>query len=217
MTNLTNLGFLKGAIMETIVSTYNANEQPNAAPMGIKTEDMKHIVIQPYTSSMTYANLQSKRCAAINVTSNPELYYRTAFKEANPGGRTPLEWFEKVETVDAPGLRMADAFVEVSVLDIKSLGAERAEVSCDVQLIKTSSLLPKVYCRATFATIESIIHATRVKLFLAGDRQKQEQARRLIELIEHYNAIVNRIAPNSRYSAIMADLTQRINSWKDES
>lgn len=217
MTNLTNLGFLKRAIMETIVSTYNANEQPNVAPMGVKTEDMKHIIIRPYISSLTYANLQSKRCAVINVTSNPELYYRTAFKETNPEGRTPLEWFEKVETVDAPRLRMADAFVEVSVLDIKPLGAERAEVLCDVRLIKASSLLPKVYCRATFATIESIIHATRVKLFLAGDKQRQEQAHRLIELIEHYNAIVNRIAPNSRYSGIMADLTERINSWKVKS
>jgi hypothetical protein len=217
MTSLTNLGFLKGAIMETIVSTYNMNGQPNAAPMGVKTEDMKHIVIRPYTSTLTYTNLQSKKCAVINVTSNPELYYRTAFKEANPDGRIPTEWFEKAETVDAPRLQMADAFVEVSVVDIKSLGAERAEVFCDVKLIKASSLLPKVYCRATFATIEAIIHATRVKLFLAGDRQKQEQAHRLIELIQHYNAIVNRVAPKSRYSEIMADLAERINSWKVKS
>ena len=217
MTNLTNLGFSKGAIIETIVSTYNANGKPNAAPMGAKTEDMKHIVIRLYTSTLTYTNLQSKKCAAINVTSNPELYYRTAFKEVNPEGRVPLEWFEKGETVDAPRLLMAEAFVEVTVVNIKSLGNERAEVLCDVQLIKASSLLPKVYCRAKFATIEAIIHATRVKLFLAGDKKRQEQAYRLIDLIEHYNAVVNRTAPNSRYSEIMADLTQRINSWKVES
>ena len=217
MNNLASLGFLKNAIMETIVSTYNANGQPTAAPMGMKTEDIKHIVIRPYTSTLTYTNLQSKRCAVINVTSNPELYYRTAFKEANPEGKIPPGWFEKAETVDAPRLQMADAFVEVSVVDTKSLGAERAEVLCDIQLIKASSLLPKAYCRATFATIEAIIHATRVKLFLAGDRQKQEQAHRLIELIQHYNAVVNRVAPKSRHSTIMADLTRRINSWKVKS
>ena len=217
MDNLASLGFLKNAIMETIVSTYNANGQPTAAPMGVKTEDIKHIVIRPYTSTLAYTNLQSKRCAVINVTSNPELYYRTAFKEANPEGKIPPGWFEKAETVDAPRLQMADAFVEVSVVDTKSLGAERAEVLCDIQLIKASSLLPKAYCRATFATIEAIIHATRVKLFLAGDRQKQEQAHRLIELIQHYNAVVNRVAPKSRHSTIMADLTQRINSWKVKS
>jgi hypothetical protein len=215
MNNLTSLGFFKNAILETIVSTYSADEQPTAAPMGVKTGDMKHILIRPYISTLTYTNLQSKRSAVINVTSNPELYYRTAFKEANREGKIPLEWFEKAETVDAPRLRMADAFVEASVVDVKLSGTERAEVLCSVGLIKSSSLLPKVYCRASFATIEAVIHATRVKLFIAGDRQKQ--AYRLIELIEHYDAIVNCVAPKSRCSAIMADLTQRINSWKVKS
>jgi len=217
MTNLANLGFLRETTVEVIVSTYGANGQPNAAPMGVRTEDMKHIVIRPYMSTVTYANLQSKRCAVINVTSNPELYYRTAFKEANPEGQMPSEWFEKAETVDAPRLCMADAFVEVSVVDIKSLGAERAEVLCDVKLVRASSLLPKAYCRATFATIEAIIHATRVKVFLAEDEEKQREARRLMGLIEHYHALVNRVAPNSNYSAIMADLTERINKWRTKS
>lgn len=217
MNNLANLGFLKNAILEAIVSTYDANEQPTAAPMGVKTEDMKHIIIRPYTSTLTYTNLQSKRCAVVNVTSDPRFYYCTVFKEADLEGNIPLEWFERAETVDAPKLRAADAFIEVSVIDIKSLGAERAEVLCNVKLIKASSLSPKAYCRATFATIEAIIHATRVKLFLAGDRQKQEQAHRLIELIKHYKAVVNRVAPNSRYSEIMDDLAKRINSWKAKS
>jgi hypothetical protein len=214
MNNLASLGFLKNAIVETIVSTYNANGQPTAAPMGVETKDMKHIVIRPYTSTLTYTNLQSKRCAVVNVTSDPELYHRTAFKEANPEGKIPTEWFEKAETVNAPKLRMAEAFVEVFVSDIKLLEAERAEVLCGVKLIRAPSLLPKAYCRAKFATIEAVIHATRVKVFSAGDRQKREQAHRLVELIEHYNAVVNRVAPNSRYSGIMTDLTQRINSWR---
>jgi len=217
MHSLASLGFLKDAIVETIVSTYNASGQPNAAPMGVKTMDVNHVVIRPYTATLTYRNLQSKRCAVINVTSNPELYYRTAFKEANFEAEITHEWFENAETVDAPRLRLADAFVEVSVVHVKSLTADRAEVLCDVQFVKASNLLPKAYCRATFATIEAIIHATRVKLFLAGDKSQQEQAHKLMELIEHYNAIVNRVAPESRYSRIMADLVQKINSWKVES
>jgi len=217
MNNLTSLGFLKNVIVETIVSTYNANGQPNAAPMGVKTEDATHVVIRPYTSTLTYKNLQSKKCAVINVTSNPELYYRTAFKETNPKAEVSHDWFENAEAVDAPRLRVADAFIEVSVAHIKSLDAERAEVLCDVQLVKAPSSLPKAYCRATFATIEAIIHATRVRLFLAGDRQMREQAYKLIELIEHYNAVVDRVAPQSRYSRIMADLTQKVNSWRVKS
>jgi hypothetical protein len=217
MNSLANLGFLENIILETIVSTYNANGEPNAAPMGVKTEDMKHLIIRPYTSSLTYANLQSKQCAVVNITSNPELYYRTTFKEVNPKGRIPSEWFEKAEKVDAPKLRVADAFIEVSVIDINLSEAERATVLCDVQLVKAPNLLPKAYCRAVFATIEAIIHATRVKLFLKGDQEKRKEAYRLIGLIDHYSALVSRVAPDSRYSAIMADLKKRIDSWKVES
>jgi hypothetical protein len=215
MTEITDLGFSEGVIVETVVSTYNVDGQPNAAPMGAIMTSPQRLVLRIYTSSLTYKNLQSKRCAVVNVTSDPEVFYRTAFKEANPKGRMPQEWFEKAETVDAPRLRTADALIEVTVADIRPFDAERAEVLCDVELVKASSVLPKVYCRALFATIEAIIHATRVKTFMIhGDRQKREQALKLLEMIRECHDVVNRVAPNSRYSEIMADLNQRVDSWR---
>jgi hypothetical protein len=213
---LADLGFSKGIITETIVSTYNVEGQPNAAPMGVTMENSQRIAIRPYTSALTYKNLQLKRCAVINVTANPELYYRTAFKETNPKGRIPQEWFEKAETVDAPKLRMADAHIEVSVADITAFDAERAVATCQVRLIKAPKVLPKVYCRASSAIIEAVIHATRVQV-LVNDRNEQKHVRRLLEMIKNCNEVVNRVAPNSRYSEIMADLTKRIGSWRAKS
>jgi len=214
---LDDLGFLKGSIGETIVSTYDVDGQPNAAPMGVVIESNERLLIRPYLSSLTYKNLQTKKCAVVNVTSNPELFYLAAFKEANPDGNLSPELFEKAETVDAPRLRAADAIVEVLVAETGSFSTERAEFLCNVQLVKASKALPKVYCRALFATIEAIIHATRIKPFLRGDKQEQERAFRLLELVEICQDVVNRTAPNSRYSEIMADLTQRINLWRNES
>jgi len=211
------LGFLKGSIGETIVSTYDVDGQPNAAPMGVVIESNERLRIRPYLSSLTYKNLQTKKCAVVNVTSNPELFYLTAFKEANPDGNLSPELFEKAETVDAPRLRAADAIVEVLVAETGSFSAERAEFLCNVQLVKASKALPKVYCRALSATIEAIIHATRIKPFLRGNKQEQERAFRLLELVEICQDVVNRTAPNSRYSEIMADLTQRIKLWRNES
>jgi len=153
----------------------------------------------------------------VNLTSNPELFYLTAFKEANPDGKLSPELFEKAETVDAPRLRTTDAFIEVLVAETGSFSTERAEFLCNVKLVKASKKLPKVYCRAQFATIEAIIHATRIKPFLRGDKQEQKQAIRLLELVELCQDIVDRTAPKSPYSEIMADLTQRINSWRKES
>jgi hypothetical protein len=212
MTKMIDLGFSKGIIVETVVSTYNVDGQANAAPMGAVMESTQRMAIRLYTSSLTYKNLQSRRCAVVNLTSDPELYYRATFKEANPNGKMPQGWFEKAETVDAPRLRMADALIEVFVAEINSFDAKRDEALCDVKLVKASRGLPRVYCRALFATIEAIIHATRVKTFLNDN--KQEQAIKLLEIIEYCHDVVNRVAPNSRYSIIMADLTRMVDSWR---
>jgi hypothetical protein len=217
MTNLDDLGFLKDTIGETIISTYDMDGQPNAAPMGVLMKSNKLLLIRPYTSSLTYKNLQAKRCTVVNVTSNPKIFYLTAFKEANPDEQLSPKLFEKAETVDAPRLREADATVEVSVAETHSFNSERAEFLCSVQLVTSSKELPKVYCRAQFATIEAIVHATRIKPFLSGDKQDQERAFRLIALVEICSDIVDRTAPNSLYSEIMGDLTQRIRFWRKES
>jgi hypothetical protein len=213
---LADLGFSKGIITETIVSTDNAEGQSNAAPMGVTIENAQHIAIRPYTLTLTYKNLQLKRCAVINVTANPELYYRTAFKETNPEGIIPQKWFEKAETVDAPKLRMADAHIEVSVADITAFDAERATALCQVRQIQAPKALPKVYCRASSAIIEAVIHATRVQV-LVNDRNEQKHVRRLLKIIKNCSDVVNRVAPNSRYSEIMTDLTKRIDLWRAKS
>lgn len=217
MSKLPDLGFSKGTIVETIISTYSTDGQPNAAPMGVIMKNEKHIIIRFYNSSLTYRNLLSKKYAVVNVTSNVETFYRTAFKEANPTGKIPLNWFEKAESVDAPRLRSAEATVEIALAKMKPIDDERTEALCDVKLIKTTKTVPKAYCRALFATVEAIIHATRVKAYLNGDEQQREQALKLLEIIEDYRALVNRVAPNSRYAEIMSDLTKLVNSWRVES
>ena len=217
MTELTDLGFSREMITETIISTYDDQRQANAAPMGVTIKNTKQIVLRIYTSSSTYKNLQVKRCAVVNVVTDPELFYQTAFKYNETKSSLPREWFETAELVDAPRLRKAEAHIEVAIDAVRPLKDGRAEITCEVKLIRASKILPKVYCRALFATIEAIIHATRVEVFMEqGHREKKEQALKLIELIEECNNVVNRVAPNSRYSEIMEDLIGHINSWRVE-
>ena len=209
---LTDLGFSKGIIAETIVSTYNTDGKPNAAPMGAIMEDEQKIIINLFNSSSTYRNLQANRCAVINLTSNIEVFYKTALKEANPDGKLPEEWFEKSDSVNAPKLRLADATIDVSVIDMAPIGTEKTTVTCNVKQVNTTKKYPQVYCRAMSATVEAIIHATRVKAFINNEKQ-QKHISKLLEMIENCNDVVNRVASNSPYSAIMADLMMRIDSW----
>ena len=216
MIKIADLGFSEGVIVETIVATYSMDGQANAAPMGAIMASPQRLILKIYTSSLTYKNLLSKRCAVVNVTSDPELFYRTAFKEeGNLNDNMPQELFEKAKTVDAPRLRKADAHIEITVADIQPFDAERAELVCQVELVQASRSLPKAHSRALSATIEAIIHATRVKAFIMhGEKQKREKALKLLETIEECTDLVNRVAPNSRYSEIMADLNQKIDSWR---
>jgi hypothetical protein len=217
MVNLCNLGFRKEIIGETIVGTYDLDGLPTAAPMGIVIESNEKLIIRTFTSSSTYRNIQRTKCAVVNVTSNPELFYLTAFKEVNPGGKLSESLFQKAEIVDAPRLWAADATIEVSVAEISSISPASAELLCNVRFVKALKKLPKVYCRAQFATIESIIHATRIKHFLSGTKNEKKQAIKLLEQVNVCEQLVKRTAPNSCYSEIMADLTRMIIVWRKES
>jgi len=215
MESLKRLGFRRNMIMETVVSTYSEDgNEPNAAPMGVVTKDMQRLIIRPYVASLTYENLKTKKCAVVNVTSDPKVYYRTALKEIHPYGKIAPDWFVKAESVEAPRLRMADAFIEVSVINIKSINKIRSEVLCDIKLIAMKNVLPRAYCRGTFACIEAIIHATRVKMYL--NEGKKREAQKLINLIAHYKELVNRVAPKSTYSQLMSDLIHKVDSWRAE-
>ena len=214
MARLSDLGFLKNVIVEIIVSTYNTDGGPNAAPMGVTMMDERHLAIDLFNSSTTCTNIKSNKCAVINLTSNIEVFYKTAFKEANPDGMLPQEWFEKAKAVNAPKLRSAEATIDVSVTNLVALGPEKTRATFTVDFVEAHKY-PQVYCRAFGATIEAIIHATRVKAFI-DDEKEQKRVSELSKKISYCNDVVNRVAPGSSYSLVMADLMKRINSWEQK-
>ena len=215
MAKLIDLGFSKGIIFETIVSTYNHDGTPNAAPMGAILQNSQRIKLNIYNSSTTSFNLKTNKCAVINITSNIELFFKTAFKEVNVDGKLPQDWFEKSEAVAAPKLQLADATVDVSNIDLVAVGGEKTSFSCRVEQVNISKMCPQVYCRAMGLTLEAIIHGTRVKAFVK-DQKKKQQVEQLLQIIGNCNDVINRTAPNSAYSDIMSDLMKRINSWRDK-
>jgi hypothetical protein len=213
MVKLADLGFCEGIVFETIVSTYNENGYLNAAPMGIIMQDERQLIINLFNSSLTYKNLHANKSAVINLTSNIEFFYKTAFKETNINGTLPQEWFEKAETVNAPKLKFADATIEITVNGMTPISNAKTRALCNVKLVNESKAYPHAYCRAMSAAVEAIIHATRVKA-LINDEQEQEHVAKLLELIQNCNDVVNRVATKSQYSEIMADLLRRIDLWR---
>jgi hypothetical protein len=213
MAKLSDLGFLKGVIAETVVSTKSKEGKPNAAPMGVVKEDEEHLTIDFFNSSTTFHNILACKSAVINLTSNIEVFYKTAFKEANPDGKLPLEWFEKAKVVDAPKLRLAEVAVEISIDKMVSIGNAKTRAIFKVELIQSAPKYPQAHSRAMSQTLEAIIHATRVKA-LINDPKQQEKVKHLLEMIDDCHKVVDRVAPNSPYSIVMADLIRRIELWR---
>jgi hypothetical protein len=213
---LTELGFLKGIVAECIISTYNIDGKPNAAPMGVALQDEQHLSVDLFNSSQTYRNIKAHRCAIVNLTGNVEVFYRSTFKETNPHGELPSEWFGKAHFVNAPKLNLAEASIEVSVEHLELLltkGTMKTHALLKVESIQTTQKYPQVFSRAMSLTVEAIIHATRVKILL-DDESQQKRVAKLLEVISDCRQMVNRVAPNSSYSLVMDDLTQRIEGWR---
>ncbi|MFH1327597.1 MAG: DUF447 domain-containing protein [Candidatus Bathyarchaeota archaeon] len=210
---LQKLGFPSKQIIEVIVSTYGDGDFPTAAPMGVMSENDK-LVLRPYTATQTYRNLREHKCCVVNLTTDPDLFYRTALKEVNKDGKVPLEWFGKASTVEAPMLKKADVSIEASVVSQMNESIGRAKFICEVLKIEVANHMPQPYCRATFALLESIIHATRVKEFLPREIKESDS---LIASISNYKQLIEKVAPNSNYARIIDDLYSRVTSWRSES
>lgn len=183
--------------------------------MGATMQNQEILTIDIYDSSQTSRNLKTNKSAVINLTIAVELFYKTAFKETNPKGRLPLDLFKRTETVNAPKLHLADATIDVSVVNMDPIGEGKTRFICKVEGINATMTYPQVYCRAMPATLEAIVHATRIKAY-ANDEKKKEQVSHLLRTINNCNDLVNRTAPNSTCSAVMADLMKRIDSWRKQ-
>ncbi len=212
LTKLKDLGFLEGIVAETIISTYDKDGKPNAAPMGVMLEDGQ-LISKLYNSTSTLRNIKANPSAVVNLTSNIEIFYKTALKEVNIDGKLPETLFEPAKLVKAPKIQHAEAKIEVAAISLASVGKEKTKVTFKVKLIEAPKKYPQIHSRAHAATIEAIIHATRVKLFINDEKQKK-RVRTLLKMIANCSDIVNRTAPNSKYSSVMADLNKRIDTWR---
>lgn len=209
-----HLGLTENHIYEVVLSTYGREGRPHAAPMGMTFRQPREIIIRPFKTSLTYNNLCESRCGVVNITSDPELFYRTAFKETLPSGESPQEWFETAKKVKAPRLKLAPYHIEFVVKWIGEESRERAIISCEVKGFKGEKIFSRPYCRAAFASIECIIHATRIKEYLS--RGWVETAEELIRLVNNYRSLCERVAPHSKYTKIVDELLAFIEIWRQQ-
>jgi uncharacterized protein len=146
-------------ILEGLVSTTGVDGSPHLAPMGPEVDAaMRQLVLKPFATSTTFANLKRTGRGVFHVTDDVEQLARSAIGAAEPAPR----WIE-----DSPatgdwilaGACRWYAFRVVAIDDSRERVRMQAEVTVSGRL--------RDFCgfnRAQYAVVEAAILATRVGL-----------------------------------------------------
>ncbi len=153
-------------IIESIVTTLDADGHANFAPMGIEWGEAA-IVLKPFLETTTFRNLQVRGAAVVNFTDDVLVFARAAL--TNPT-------FPSVPAERVRGVRLADACswheVEVTKLDDTP---PRARV--ETQVVHSGRGREFLgFNRARHAVLEGAILCTRIHL-LPHEQIREEMTR----------------------------------------
>ena len=167
---LDRIGFGRGSIVESVLTTLNPDGSVNATPMGVIRKGAVQLEIRPYKSSRTHSNLNRNPEACVNVICDPTIFLVTAFKEEKFDFSSPR--FSHDNSIE-----QADAVVFLTMLKRKEIDKERSSFVGEASSIKLITESPTVFSRGRAQAIEAIIHATRIEYYLKN--------RKLVEAEDH--------------------------------
>ncbi|MFQ5887318.1 MAG: DUF447 domain-containing protein [Candidatus Hydrothermarchaeales archaeon] len=189
------LGFKEGAISECIVTTFNEDHSPNAAPIGVVLKDGKAIM-KLHTFSDTYRNLIKSNCCVLNIVFDPFLFLKTAIVGQGKGkDELEIETKQVAEAthIEAPYISDADAYIELKLrsheereMHDRHGKAKVSIVRCEIESINVIKEYPLAINRGLFAAIE---------LAILLSRGEKKGARRYLQIMkktldnEEYNKI----------------------------
>ena len=158
-------------ILEGIVTTLNAQGEPNIAPMGphVDGPDFERFVLRPYPTSQTYRNLKEHGEGVLHVTDDVLLLAQAAV-----GRIAPLPALRTAEKVRGVVLADACRFHEFRVV---ALDESEARVRIEAVVVHTGKVRDFFgFNRAKHAVVEAAILATRTA-FLPKEEIEAEYRR----------------------------------------
>lgn len=157
-------------IIEGLVTTLNADRTVNLAPMGPRVEPpMDRLLLRPFQTSTTFANLRRHGEGVFHVTDNVELLAHCAV-----GAPATLPELRPAEAIDGLIVTGACRWYAFRVRSIDTSG-ERAEIDAEV-VDRGVEREFFGFNRAKHAVLEAAILATRIGI-LSDDEIRAEIAR----------------------------------------
>jgi len=179
-------------ILESIVTTTNADGSTNVSPMGPRItfndgslentptalaysgsdgdDAFSRFELRPFDTSATFANLKRERQGVMHVDDNVELFAQSAIGKINHPNLPPLR---KAETIQGRIILSACRAYEFKVESIDE-GGSRMSLICKVEKVHRMRDFFG-FNRAKHAVIEAAILATRIDFLPAKEIQQQFQ------------------------------------------
>jgi len=187
--SITTLPFQSEIIYEVIITTYDQQNQPNAAPMGFTITKEKQVIIRPFKESDTYKNLQHQKECIVNITNDPDLFVKsTLFQDLLTD-----EFYNKSKMINAPILKACKGNHIVLKVTNETEEDERGIFYCDIIKAELCKENVQPHTRAFSSLIEILIHATRVIHFSKFNGPNDSNVKQLRELIDHHSQIISRV------------------------
>lgn len=203
----TNLPFQSEIIYEAIITSYNHQNQPNAAPMGFSLTKEKQVIIRPFKESDTYKNLQHQKKCVVNITNDPDLFVKsTLFQDLLTD-----EFYINSKIINAPILKACKGnHIALKVIKEKR-EEERGIFYCEIIKVELSRESIQPHTRAFSSLIEILIHTTRVIHFSKTSGPHDPNVKQLRELIEHHSQIISRVTnKDSQFQKYLVKIQEKI-------
>ncbi len=195
MLNLNSIGMEPGLLYETIITTLNSDNTPNAAPVGVTCKGVDEIIIYLHQGSNTVKNINNKDTFIVNILNDPLLFVQSTI------GNPPSESF--IEYQENYALKNSEAYFQAvitkrRVVDRKDqFGISKTTiVNAHVEEIIKNQDCVKPLNRAIYGIIEALVYLTRINM-VTGDTEKLYKLR-----IKEINRIINKVGGSSHKEAM---------------
>ncbi|HLI46275.1 MAG TPA: DUF447 domain-containing protein [Geobacterales bacterium] len=195
--------FEPNIIYEGILTTENNEGNPHMASMGFSFNDEYDIVVRPFKDTRSYNYLKNKGMGVINIVNDIELFFKATY-----GTASKSDFFPSYK-LKIPRLKESNFYIEGRVKKIDE-NEVRASFILEPVYVYAKKTYERPFTRVEFAVIEALIHSTRIKVFM--EMKLYEEVDRLVSLIDHYDKLIRRIAPNSKYTRIMDEINKIVDS-----
>ena len=201
MLNLKSIGMEPGLLYETIITTLNPDNTPNAAPIGVTCKSVDEIIIYLHQGSKTVKNINNNDTFIVNILNDPLLFVQSTI------GNPPIESF--IEYRDNYALKNSEAY-------FKALITKRREVQRKDQFGVSKTTIVNAHVeeiiknqdsvtplnRAIYGIIEALVYLTRINM-VTGDTEKLYKLR-----IKEINRIINKVGASNHKEAMKTILQE---------